>query len=431
LATGEKEFTMRVLLLGSGGREHALAWAITKSPLCEALFIAPGNPGMAELGTLVSLTIDDHAGIIAFARQTNVDLVVVGPEAPLVAGIADALTEAGIRVFGPSEAAAQLEGSKDFTKSVAMAAKAPTAAYRTFTGLAPAVQYVREQGAPIVVKYDGLMAGKGVTVAESIGEAVAALEALYASEPAARVVIEECLIGEEVSYFCLVDGETVLPFGAAQDHKRAFDGDKGPNTGGMGVYAPTPVFTADMEQRALAEIVKPVAREMVARGMPYRGVLFAGLMITATGPKLIEFNCRFGDPECQVLMLRLADDLLPILDAVSRGALAGVSARFHAESAVGVVMATKGYPGPYPTGTPIAGLEAAAAMPGACLFHAGTKRVEGKLVSAGGRVLTICATGKDLPEARRLAYDAVAKVDWPEGFCRSDIGAKGLAHLKG
>lgn len=422
---------MRVLLLGSGGREHALAWAIARSPLCGTLFIAPGNPGMAALGTCVPLKLDDHAGIIAFGQENRIDLVVVGPEAPLVAGLADELIAAGMRVFGPSKAAAQLEGSKDFTKSVAVAANAPTAAYRTFTSLVPAVAHVHEQGVPIVVKYDGLMAGKGVTVAETIGEAVDALETLYASEPAARVVIEECLIGEEVSYFCLVDGETVLPFGAAQDHKRALDGDKGPNTGGMGVYSPAPVFTTEMERRALDEIVKPVAREMVARGMPYRGILFAGLMITATGPKLIEFNCRFGDPECQVLMLRLADDLLPILDAVARGQLAGVTARFNPESAVGVVMATRGYPGSYPSGTPITGLDDAAAMPGATVFHAGTRLVDAKLVSAGGRVLTICATGKGLPEARQRAYDAVAKVDWPDGFCRSDIGAKGLAHLKG
>ncbi|MFY8157100.1 MAG: phosphoribosylamine--glycine ligase, partial [Rhabdaerophilum sp.] len=296
---------MRVLLLGSGGREHALAWAIARSSLCGTLFIAPGNPGMAALGTCVPLKLDDHAGIIAFGQDNRIDLVVVGPEAPLVAGLSDELIAAGMRVFGPSKAAAQLEGSKDFTKSVAVAANAPTAAYRTFTSLVPAVAHVHEQGAPIVVKYDGLMAGKGVTVAETIVEAVDALETLYASEPAARVVIEECLIGEEVSYFCLVDGETVLPFGAAQDHKRALDGDKGPNTGGMGVSSPPQVFTAAMEQRALDEIVRPVAREMVARGMPYRGILFAGLMITATGPKLIEFNCRFGDPECQVLMLRL------------------------------------------------------------------------------------------------------------------------------
>ncbi|MGL5448086.1 MAG: phosphoribosylamine--glycine ligase, partial [Rhabdaerophilum sp.] len=279
---------MRVLLLGGGGREHALAWAISASPLLETLYIAPGNPGMAELGERVALKLDDHAGIIAFCKENRVDLVVVGPEAPLVAGITDPLEGAGIRVFGPSKAAAQLEGSKDFTKSVAVAAGAPTAAYETFTDLASAVDYVKRQGAPIVVKYDGLMAGKGVTVAETVAEAIAALEALYASEAKACVVIEECLIGEEASYFCLVDGETVVPFGAAQDHKRAFDGDKGPNTGGMGVYSPPPVFTAEIEKRTLDEIVKPVAREMVKRGMPYRGILFVGLMIGPEGPKLIE-----------------------------------------------------------------------------------------------------------------------------------------------
>lgn len=421
---------MRVLLLGSGGREHALAWAICASPLLDALFIAPGNPGMAELGTLVSARIDDHDAIVTFAKAERIDLVVVGPEAPLVAGIADDLMAAGIRVFGPSKAAAQLEGSKDFTKSVAMAAGAPTAAYATFEDAAAARAHVMRVGAPIVVKYDGLMAGKGVTVAQSVPEAIDAIDALYSSEPCARVVIEECMMGEEASYFCLVDGETVLPFGAAQDHKRAFDGDTGPNTGGMGVYSPPPVFTADIERQTLETIVKPVAREMVRRGMPYRGVLFVGLMIDESGPRLIEFNCRFGDPECQVLMLRLKDDLLTLLDGVARGQLKHLSARFHAHHAVGVVMATKGYPGAYPTGSPINGLEAAAAMPGAAVFHAGTKLQEGQLVSAGGRVLTICATGADLPEARARAYNAVGQVNWPGGFCRSDIGAKGLARLK-
>jgi phosphoribosylamine--glycine ligase len=418
---------MRVLLIGGGGREHALAWAMSASPLLDALFIAPGNPGMAELGTLVVLKAEDHAGIIAFCRENRIDLVVVGPEAPLVAGITDALVAAGIRVFGPSKAAAQLEGSKDFTKSVAIAAGAPTAAYQTFTDLGPAKAYVERTGAPIVVKYDGLMAGKGVTVAETVAEAIAALEALYASEPAARVVIEECLIGEEASYFCLVDGETVVPFGAAQDHKRAYDGDKGPNTGGMGVYSPPPVFTAEIERETLERIVKPVAREMIKRGTPYRGILFVGLMIGPQGPKLIEFNCRFGDPECQVLMLRLRDDILTLLDGVARGQLKFLSARFRPEHAVGVVMATKGYPGSYPSGTPIAGIEAANAMPGAVVFHAGTKGAPGAIVSAGGRVLTVCATGATLKEAREKAYAAVRQVEWPDGFYRTDIGAKGLA----
>lgn len=421
---------MRVLLIGGGGREHALAWAMAASPLLEKLYIAPGNPGMTDLGECVPLKAEDHAGVIAFCQANRIDLVVVGPEAPLVAGIADALTAVGIRVFGPSKAAAQLEGSKDFTKSVAVAAGAPTAAYDTFTDLASAIDYVKRQGVPIVVKYDGLMAGKGVTVAETVAEAITALEQLYRSEPSARVVIEECLIGEEASYFCLVDGETVVPFGAAQDHKRAFDGDKGPNTGGMGVYSPPPVFTLQVEQRALDDIVRPVAREMVRRGTPYRGILFVGLMIDPEGPKLIEFNCRFGDPECQVLMLRLKDDLLTLLDGVARGQLKHLSARFRPEHAVGVVMATKGYPGAYPSGTPISGIEAADAMPGAIVFHAGTTGKPGTIVSAGGRVLTICATGATLPEARARAYAAVEAIDWPEGFYRTDIGAKGLARLE-
>ncbi|CAN1500867.1 PurD Phosphoribosylamine-glycine ligase [Rhabdaerophilaceae bacterium] len=422
---------MRVLLLGGGGREHALAWAISASPLLDQLFIAPGNPGMTEFGTLVPLQIDNRSAIVTFAKENQIDLVVVGPEAPLVAGIADDLGAAGLRVFGPSKAAAQLEGSKDFTKSVAIAAGAPTATYQTFTDAAAARAYVTRMGAPIVVKYDGLMAGKGVTVAATVVEAIGAIDALYASEAGARVVIEECMMGEEASYFCLVDGETVLPFGAAQDHKRAFDGDTGPNTGGMGVYSPPPVFTPEIERQTLEMIVKPVAAEMVRRGMPYRGVLFVGLMIDVTGPRLIEFNCRFGDPECQVLMLRLKDDLLTLLDGVARGQLRHLSARFHAHHAVGVVMATKGYPGAYPSGSPIGGLDDAAAMPGAVIFHAGTRLASGQLVAAGGRVLTICATGRDLPEARTRAYDAVAKVNWPGGFCRSDIGANGIARLKG
>jgi phosphoribosylamine--glycine ligase len=422
---------MRVMLLGGGGREHALAWKMAQSPLLETLFIAPGNPGMEALGTLVPLALTDHEGIARFAQENRIDLVVVGPEAPLVAGIADKLRASGIAVFGPSRAAAQLEGSKDFTKTIAAAAGAPSAAYATFTALKPALDYVRDKGAPIVVKYDGLMAGKGVTVASEIHEAEAALQALYASEPTARVVIEECLVGEEVSYFCLVDGETVLPFGAAQDHKRAFDGDLGPNTGGMGVYSPPPVFDAASEKRALETIIRPVVREMVKRGMPFQGVLFAGLMMTSDGPKLIEFNCRFGDPECQVLMLRLKDDLLTLLDGAARGQLRFLSARFEPLSAVGVVMATKGYPGEYPTGTPIRGLDEAGSGDRAVVFHAGTARKNGEIVSQGGRVLTLCATGATLREARDRAYDATSRVDWPMGFYRRDIAARGLAHLEG
>ncbi len=409
---------MKVLLIGSGGREHALALKISQSPLCEALFIAPGNPGTARLGTNTPLNIADHAGVARFCREEGISLVVVGPEAPLVAGIADDLSREGIAVFGPSRAAARLEGSKDFTKALCAEAGVPTAAYATFTALEPALAHVRAKGAPIVVKYDGLMAGKGVTVAATLAEAEAALRALYAAEAEASVVIEECLTGEEASFFCLVDGETVIPFGSAQDHKRVFDGDRGPNTGGMGAYSPAPVVTPEVERRALAEIVLPSMRAIARRGTPYRGVIFAGLMIDASGaPQLIEYNCRFGDPECQVLMLRLESDLLPLLDATARGQLAGRSIVLKPVSAVGVVMAAKGYPGDFEKGGAIGGLDAVAAIEGVCVIHAGT-RAEGatipaaapggtggeKIVVNGGRVLTVCGVGRDLFEARERAY---------------------------
>lgn len=420
---------MNVLLIGNGGRENALAWAIAKSPALKQLFISPGNPGTAGLGKNVLVSIGDHASVVEFCRTNAIDLVVVGPEAPLVDGIADAITAAGIRVFGPSKAAAQLEGSKDFTKSICDAAKAPTAAYATFTDEAGALAYVSKTGAPIVVKYDGLMGGKGVTVAETLEDAKAAIRTLYASEPDAKVVIEEMLVGEEASYFCFVDGETVLPLGSAQDHKRAFDGDEGPNTGGMGAYSPAPVMTAEIERRTLDEIVIPTAKEMVKQGMPYRGILFVGLMIGPEGPKLIEYNCRFGDPECQVLMLRLESDLLGLLDGVARGELTKLSVKLKPVCAVGVVMAAHGYPGNFEKGSAIRGLDAANAMPGALVFHAGT-RADGAIIRAnGGRVLTVCATGDDLPQARERAYAAVAKIHWPEGFYRQDIGAKGMIHL--
>ena len=422
---------MNVLLIGNGGRENALAWAIARSPLLTKLFISPGNPGTSGLGTNVLVSIGDHASVVEFCQSRAIDLVVVGPEAPLVDGIADALVAAGIRVFGPSKAAAQLEGSKDFTKSICDAADVPTAAYATFTDEAAALAYIAQKGAPIVVKYDGLMAGKGVTVAETLEDAETAIRALYASEAKAKVVIEEMLIGEEASYFCFVDGETVLPLGSAQDHKRVFDGDKGPNTGGMGAYSPAPVMTADVERRTLNEIVIPSAKEMVKQGMPYRGILFVGLMIGPEGPKLIEYNCRFGDPECQVLMLRLESDLLTLLDGTASGKLATLEVVLKPVSAVGIVMASKGYPGEFEKGSAIRGLEAAASMPGATVFHAGTRADGGMIRANGGRVLTICATGDDLPEARARAYAAVGKLDWPEGFCRTDIGAKGLARLNG
>ena len=417
---------MNVLLIGSGGREHALAWAISNSSLLTKLFIAPGNPGTAQCGSNVALNVADHAAVIAFCLSEKIDLVVVGPEAPLVAGIADDLTAAGLKVFGPSKAAAQLEGSKAFTKAICDAANIPTAAYARFTDAAAAKAYVAAEGAPIVVKYDGLMAGKGVTVATSVREAQEAIDALYAGETGATVVIEECMLGEEASFFCLVDGETVLPLASAQDHKRVFDGDLGPNTGGMGAYSPAPVMTAAMEARALEEIVRPTAREMARQGMPYRGVMFAGLMITKDGPRLIEYNCRFGDPECEVLMLRLKDDLLALLKATVDGQIDKMSVRWRPETALTVVMATEGYPGSYPTGSVIANLDKAEAMEGVTVFHAGTKLDGDRLRANGGRVLCVSAIGETVAEARRRAYAAVKTIDWPEGFCRSDIAYRAL-----
>ena len=417
---------MNVLLIGSGGREHALAWAISNSSLLTKLFIAPGNPGTAQCGSNVALNVADHAAVIAFCLSEKIDLVVVGPEAPLVAGIADDLTAAGLKVFGPSKAAAQLEGSKAFTKAICDAANIPTAAYARFTDAAAAKAYVAAEGAPIVVKYDGLMAGKGVTVATSVREAQEAIDALYAGETGATVVIEECMLGEEASFFCLVDGETVLPLASAQDHKRVFDGDLGPNTGGMGAYSPAPVMTAAMEARALEEIVRPTAREMARQGMPYRGVMFAGLMITKDGPRLIEYNCRFGDPECEVLMLRLKDDLLALLKATVDGQIDKMSVRWRPETALTVVMATQGYPGSYPTGSVIANLDKAEAMEGVTVFHAGTKLDGDRLRANGGRVLCVSAIGETVAEARRRAYAAVKAIDWPEGFCRSDIAYRAL-----
>ena len=418
---------MNVLLLGSGGREHALAYALAKSPLLDKLFVAPGNPGTAMLAENVVLDIMDGAAIAAFCKVMGVALVVIGPEAPLVVGVADQLAAAGIKVFGPSQAAAQLEGSKTFTKKICDRANVPTARYRSFTDADVAKAYVAAEGAPIVVKYDGLMAGKGVTVAQTVAEAQAAIDSLYASEPQARVVIEQCLIGEEASFFCLVDGETVLPLASAQDHKRAFDGDTGPNTGGMGAYSPAPVMTETMEARALEEIVRPTARAMVELGHPYRGVLFVGLMITAEGPKLIEYNCRFGDPECQVLVLRLKDDLLTLLLATAEGELAHTGVRWKDEVALSVVMAANGYPGDYAKGSEIKGLAAAASLPGVTIFQAGTKLDGERLLSQGGRVLNISAVGATVAEARARAYAAVDAIDWPGGFCRRDIALRGLA----
>jgi phosphoribosylamine---glycine ligase len=421
---------MNILLLGSGGREHALAWKMAASPLTDRLFCAPGNAGIAQEAECVALDLADHAAIIAFCRMNAVDLVVVGPEAPLCAGIVDDLEAAGIKAFGPSRRAAQLEGSKGFTKDLCRAAGIPTAAYERFREADKAQAYVRQHGAPIVVKADGLAAGKGVVVAESIAEAETAIEMILGGDlgtAGAELVIEECLVGEEASFFALCDGETALPLATAQDHKRAFDGDKGPNTGGMGAYSPAPIIDAAMSARVMNEIIDPTLRAMKAMGAPYKGVLYAGLMLTAGGPKLIEYNVRFGDPECQVLMPRLMSDLMPALLASRDGMLKSLDLRWHPQPALTVVMAAKGYPGAYAKGSEIEGLPEAAAVEGVEIFHAGTKQDGGHIVANGGRVLNVSASGNTVGEAQARAYAAIDRIRWPEGFCRHDIGWRAIA----
>ena len=421
---------MRVLVIGSGGREHALCWKLAASPLLTKLWCAPGNPGTAEHAENVPIGVLDIADLVRFAQDNAVDLVVPGPEAPLVAGLADAMGLAGIACCGPSAAAARLEGSKTFTKEVADAAGIPTALWERFTDAAAARDFVRRRGAPIVVKADGLAAGKGVVVAASVEEAEAAItefmEQGTLGESGHTLVIEECLMGEEVSVFALCDGTTAVSLGSAQDHKRVGDGDTGPNTGGMGAYSPPPALSPALEQAVMHRVIQPALDEMARQGTPFRGILFAGLMLTADGPKLIEFNVRFGDPECQVILARLMDDLLPALMAVCDGELRTISLRFRPVAALGVVMAARGYPGSYAKHTPIGGLDRAAALPGVTVFHAGTDVRDGQLVSAGGRVLTLVGSAPSLQEARDAAYAAVAAVDWPEGFCRQDIGWRAL-----
>ncbi len=423
---------MNVLLIGSGGREHALAWKLAASPLLTKLYVAPGNPGIAEEAECVALDVSDHAAVVAFCKDKSIGLVVVGPEAPLVAGIADDLRAAGIRVFGPSRSAAQLEGSKGFTKDLCAKYGIPTGAYRRFSEAAAAIAYVREQGAPIVVKADGIAAGKGVTVAMTADEAVAAVEACLGGafgSAGAEVVIEAFLDGEEASFFCLCDGKTALPFGTAQDHKRVGDGDTGPNTGGMGAYSPAPVMTAEIVERTMREIIEPTMRGMAEMGAPFQGVLFAGLMITAEGPQLIEYNVRFGDPECQVLMLRLKDDLLVLLNAAADGQLGHMSARWRDETALTVVRAANGYPGTPEKGSVIAGVDAARAA-GVEVFHAGTALKDGRLVANGGRVLNVAASGRTVTGAQANAYAGVATIDWPGGFFRKDIGWRAVEREK-
>ncbi|HEY3642594.1 MAG TPA: phosphoribosylamine--glycine ligase [Xanthobacteraceae bacterium] len=420
---------MNVLLIGSGGREHALAWKIAASPLVGRLVCAPGNAGIAQECELAALDPADHAAVIAFCRAQAIDFVVVGPETPLCAGIVDDLAAAGIKAFGPGRAAARLEGSKSFTKDLCRENGIPTAAYARFTAAAPAKAYLRQHGVPIVVKADGLAAGKGVVVAETLAQAEAAVDAMLSGSlgaAGAEVIIEEFLAGEEASFFALCDGEHAIPLASAQDHKRAFDGDRGPNTGGMGAYSPAPVLTPELARRAMDEIVLPTVRAMQARGTPFKGVLYAGLMLTADGPKLIEYNVRFGDPECQVLMLRLMSDLLPALLACCDGMLKNFDLRWYPDAALTVVMAAKGYPERYAKGSVIEGLEAAAAVEGVQIFHAGTLAERGRILANGGRVLDVSALGKTVGEAQRRAYQAIDRIRWPDGFCRRDIGDRAV-----
>ncbi len=423
---------MNVLLIGSGGREHALAWKLAASPMLTRLYAAPGNPGIARSAELVAVDVADHAAIVAFCRDKAIDLVVVGPEGPLVAGLGDDLRQAGLKVFGPSKVAAQLEGSKGFTKDLCAQYDIPTAAYGRFKNAEDAKAYVSAHGAPIVIKADGLAAGKGVTVAMSEAEAFAAIDDCFEGSfgsAGAEVVVEEFMTGEEASFFCLCDGKTALPFGTAQDHKQVGEGDTGPNTGGMGAYSPAPVMTPEMIEQTMREIVEPTMRGMAELGAPFSGVLFAGLMITKSGPKLIEYNVRFGDPECQVLMMRLKDDLLVLLEAAADGQLGHMSVRWRDDAALTVVMAAKGYPGVPQKGSTIRGLDRAESA-GAEIFHAGTAERDGAIVASGGRVLNVTAMAGSVLDAQRQAYEAVDLLDWPEGFCRRDIGWRAVEREK-
>ena len=420
---------MNILILGSGGREHSLAWAVKQNPKCDRLIVAPGNAGIAAIADCADINILDGGAVATFAEENAVDFVIIGPEAPLAAGVADVLRDAGLLVFGPSAAAAQLEASKSFTKSICDAAGAPTAAYAHFNDADAARAYIRERGAPIVVKADGLAAGKGVIVAMTDDEALAAIDDMFDGsfgDAGAEVVIEEFMEGEEASFFVLCDGNTILPVGTAQDHKRAFDGDTGPNTGGMGAYSPAPVMTDEVTQKALDEIIRPTMDEMTRRGTPFRGVLFCGLMIQSGQPRLVEYNVRFGDPECQCLMMRLGGQVLDLLHACAEERLAEIQANWADDHALTIVMAAKGYPGSYEKGTVIGGLDSLPEDSFHMVFHAGTTASDGKIAATGGRVLNVTARGETLAEAHEKAYAMAQNVDWPEGFYRSDIGWRAL-----
>ncbi|WP_377188803.1 phosphoribosylamine--glycine ligase [Ruegeria meonggei] len=420
---------MNILILGSGGREHSLAWAVMQNPKCDRLIVAPGNAGIAQIADCAALDIENGGAVVSFAEENAIDFVIVGPEAPLAAGVADRLREAGVLVFGPSAAAAQLEASKSFTKEICDDSGAPTAEYARFTEAAPAKAYIREQGAPIVVKADGLAAGKGVIVAMEEQDALDAIDDMFGGAfggAGAEVVIEEFMEGEEASLFVLCDGENILSIGSAQDHKRVGEGDTGPNTGGMGAYSPAPVLSAEIEARAMDEIILPTVAEMKRRGAPFQGVLYAGLMIKEGQPRLVEYNVRFGDPECQVLMMRLGAQVMDLLHAAAEGRLDKARVNWADDHALTIVMAAEGYPGSYEKGSVIKGLDNLPEDSKNMVFHAGTKQSDGQVVSAGGRVLNVTARGDSLQDARDQAYAMVGGIDWPGGFFRSDIGWRAL-----
>ena len=420
---------MNILILGSGGREHALAWAVLQNPKCDRLIVAPGNAGIAEIADCATIDINNGGTVVTFAEENAIDFVIVGPEAPLAAGVADRLRAAGILVFGPGAEAAQLEASKAFTKEICDAAGAPTAAYGHFTDPASARAYVEAQGAPIVIKADGLAAGKGVIIAQTTEEALAAVDDMFDGafgDAGAEVVIEEFMEGEEASFFVLCDGEDVLPIGTAQDHKRVGEGDTGPNTGGMGAYSPAPVMTDAVINATLDRIVRPTMAEMSRRGMPYQGVLFVGLMIRDGAPRLVEYNVRFGDPECQALMMRLGAQALDLMHAAAEGRLAGMQVNWADDHALTVVLAASGYPGTYGKGSMIGGLEDLPSDSSRMVFHAGTGRAQGRFTAQGGRVLAVTARAESLRAAQKEAYRMVDAIDWPDGFCRRDIGWRAL-----
>ncbi|HEY1961088.1 MAG TPA: phosphoribosylamine--glycine ligase [Rhizomicrobium sp.] len=416
---------MKLLLVGSGGREHALAWALSGSPIVEKLYCAPGNAGIGDVAERVPVGAMELDLLVAFAKEQKIDFVIIGPEAPLVAGLWDRLETAGIKALGPSAAGAMLEGSKGFVKDLCAANNIPTAAYKRFTDPASAKNFAAALGLPVVIKADGLAAGKGVVIPETAAERDRAIDSIL-RRAGDEIVLEEFLEGEEASFFVLTDGEHVLPLAGAQDHKRALDGDKGPNTGGMGAYSPAPVLTQSILDKTLDGIIRPTVAAMAARGTPYMGVLYAGLMVKDGEPKLIEYNCRFGDPECQVLMMRLKSDVATALLATRDRELHHLDLRWRDETALTVVMAAKGYPGDYAKGSEIGNLNAAANVDGVRIFHAATEQQNGKLIATGGRVLNVTALGRTVAEARRRAYEAVDLIDWPEGFCRRDIGWRAL-----